>query len=183
MRKGGSERPAFETIAVSGSASSRPHGEPRNVKLEKGFLTMDFGATCRGYLSDMTRTVSLGRADAEMKAVYETVLRAQKAGLAYVAAGKTGASCDKVARDIIDEAGYRGCFGHSLGHAVGLYIHEDPRLSGSWDVPLPVGAVVTVEPGIYLEGRFGVRIEDMVYLTESGPVNLTKAPKELIELF
>ena len=183
MRKNGSEKPAFETIAVSGAASSLPHGEPRPVKLEKGFLTMDFGATCRGYCSDMTRTVSVGPADAEMKKVYETVRQAQEAALAFVSAGRSGADCDKVARDIIDGAGYQGCFGHSLGHAVGLYIHEDPRLSAGWDKILPVGAVVTVEPGIYLEGRYGVRIEDMVYLTETGAVNLTKAPKDLIELF
>ena len=183
MRKGGAEKPAFDTIAISGSATSRPHGEPRPVKLEKGFLTMDFGALYNGYCSDMTRTVVIGRADAEMKRVYDTVLTAQKAALAYVAAGKTGADCDKVARDIIDGAGYQGCFGHSLGHGVGMFIHEEPRLSRTYEKPLAPGAIVTVEPGIYLEGRFGVRIEDMVYLTGTETVNLTKAPKEMIELF
>ena len=183
MRKFGAEKPAFDTISISGSESSLPHGVPRNVKLEKGFLTMDYGAVYNGYLSDMTRTVVIGKADNEMKKVYNTVLEAQLAALDYVEAGKTGASCDKVARDIIDNAGYRGCFGHSLGHGVGMQIHEEPRLSMLWDKPLEVGAIVTVEPGIYIEGKYGVRIEDMVYLSENGTQNLTRAPKELIELF
>lgn len=183
MRKFGAEKTSFDTIAISGSATSMPHGVPRNVKLEKGFLTMDFGALYNGYCSDMTRTVVLGKADDEMKRMYNTVLKAQLAGLEYVTAGKTGASCDKVARDIIDGAGYKGCFGHSLGHGVGMFIHEEPRLSASYDKELPIGAIVTVEPGIYVEGKYGVRIEDMVYLSENGTVNLTKAEKELIELF
>lgn len=183
MRKLGAEKPSFDTIAVSGSASSLPHGEPRNVKLEKGFLTMDFGALYNGYCSDMTRTVVIGKADDEMKKVYNTVLSAQLAALDYVDIGKTGAACDKVARDIIYAAGYEGCFGHSLGHGLGMLVHENPRLSFTWDKPLVEGNVVTVEPGIYLEGRYGVRIEDMVWLSPDAPVNLTKAPKELIELF
>ena len=183
MRKFGAEDRAFETIAVSGSASSMPHGVPRNTVLQPGFLTMDFGARVDGYLSDMTRTIVIGQADDEMKKVYDTVLEAQRAALDYVAAGKTGYECDKVARDIINGAGYEGCFGHSLGHGVGIEIHELPRLSSKWDRPLEVGAVVTVEPGIYIEGKYGVRIEDMVWLGENGTVNMTKAPKELIELF
>ncbi len=183
MRKFGAEKTSFDTIAVSGSASSLPHGEPRNLPLEKGFLTMDFGALYNGYCSDMTRTVVIGKADDEMKKVYDTVLKAQLAALDFVAAGKTGADCDKVARDIIDGAGYEGCFGHSLGHGVGMFIHEEPRVSAANKSPLEVGSIVTVEPGIYLEGRYGVRIEDMVWLSEDGPVNLTKAPKDLIELF
>ena len=183
MRKLGAEKPAFDTIAVSGTASSLPHGEPRNVKLEKGFLTMDFGALVNGYCSDMTRTVVIGKADDEMKRVYQTVLSAQLAALDFVAVGKTGKACDSVARDIIDGAGYKGCFGHSLGHGVGMFIHEEPRLSQTWDKPLEVGQIVTVEPGIYLEGRYGVRIEDMVWLSPDGPVNMTRAPKDLIELF
>jgi len=183
MRKFGAEKTSFDTIAVSGSASSLPHGEPRNIKLEKGFLTMDFGALYQGYCSDMTRTVVIGKADDEMKKVYNTVLSAQLAALDYVDAGKTGAACDQVARDIIYGAGYEGCFGHSLGHGLGMLVHENPRLSFTWDKPLVEGNVVTVEPGIYLEGKYGVRIEDMVWLSPDGPVNLTKAPKELIELF
>ncbi len=183
MRKFGAEKPSFDTIAVSGSASSRPHGEPRNVKLEKGFLTMDFGALYNGYCSDMTRTIVIGKADDEMKKVYNTVLEAQLAALDFVAAGKSGAACDKVARDIIYGAGYEGCFGHSLGHGVGMYIHEEPRVSSANNEPLKVGNIVTVEPGIYLEGKYGVRIEDMVYLSENGPVNLTKAKKEIFEIY
>lgn len=183
MRKFGAEKTSFDTIAVSGSASSLPHGIPRNVKLEKGFLTMDFGALYNGYCSDMTRTVVIGRADEKMKEVYHTVLSAQQAALAYVAVGKPGAACDKIARDIIYRAGYEGCFGHSLGHGVGMFIHENPRLSYTWDKPLAAGNIVTVEPGIYLEGRYGVRIEDMVWLTEEGTINLTQAPKALVELF
>ena len=183
MRKFGAEKPSFDTIAVSGSASSLPHGEPRNIKLEKGFLTLDYGALYQGYCSDMTRTIVIGKADDEMKKVYNTVLKAQLAALDFVAAGKKGCDCDKVARDIIYGAGYEGCFGHSLGHGVGMFIHENPRLAGMWDKPLEVGAIVTVEPGIYIEGKYGVRIEDMVWLKENESVNLTKAPKELIELF
>ena len=183
MRKFGAEKPSFDTIAVSGSASSLPHGEPRNIKLEKGFLTMDFGALYNGYCSDMTRTIVIGKADDEMKRVYDTVLKAQLAALDFVCAGVSGKDCDKVARDIIYGAGYEGCFGHSLGHGVGMYIHENPRLASVWDKPLEVGAIVTVEPGIYIEGKYGVRIEDMVWLSENGAVNLTEAPKDLIELF
>ena len=183
MRKFGAEKTSFDTIAVSGSASSLPHGEPRNIKLERGFLTMDFGALYNGYCSDMTRTIVIGKADDEMKKVYNTVLSAQLAALDFVAAGKSGKDCDKIARDIIYGAGYEGCFGHSLGHGVGMYIHENPRLAGGWDKPLEVGAIVTVEPGIYIEGKYGVRIEDMVWLGENGTVNLTKAPKDLIEMF
>ena len=183
MRLYGAEKTSFDTIAVSGTASSLPHGEPRPIKLEKGFLTMDFGALYNGYCSDMTRTVVIGKADGEMKKVYNTVLQAQLAALDFVAAGKSGKDCDKIARDIIYNAGYEGCFGHSLGHGVGMYIHEEPRLASSWDKPLEVGAIVTVEPGIYIEGKYGVRIEDMVWLGEDGPVNLTKAPKEMLELF
>ena len=183
MRKLGAEKTSFDTIAVSGTASSMPHGVPRNAKLEKGFLTMDFGALYNGYCSDMTRTVVIGKADTEMKKVYHTVLEAQLAALDFVAAGKLGSDCDKTARDIIYAAGYEGCFGHSLGHGVGMYIHEEPRLSYTYNKPLEIGAVVTVEPGIYLQGKYGVRIEDMVYLSENGTVNLTEAKKALIESF
>ncbi len=183
MRKLGAEKPAFDTISVSGTASSLPHGEPRSVKLKQGFLTLDFGALYNGYCSDMTRTVVIGKADSEMKRVYSTVLQAQTAALDFLSAGKSGSCCDKIARDIIDGAGYKGCFGHSLGHGVGMFIHEEPRLAKSNTQPLPTGAVVTVEPGIYIEGKYGVRIEDMVYLGKDGPRNLTEAPKELIELF
>ena len=183
MKKRGSRKPSFDTIAVSGSNSSSPHGVPRNVTLEKGFLTMDFGAMCEGYHSDMTRTIVIGKADAEMKRLYDTVLEAQLAALAAIREGESNAAMDKIARDIIDGAGYEGCFGHSLGHGVGLKIHETPGLSwGAGDRTLKRMELVTVEPGIYIEGKYGCRIEDMMVVTENGGRNLTNAPKEMIEI-
>ncbi len=180
MRSHGADGIAFETIAVSGSASSLPHGIPADRKLEKGFLTMDFGATYNGYCSDMTRTICIGNPDDEMKKLYNTVLTAQKAAIEFVAAGKKCSDCDKIARDIIYGAGYEGCFGHSLGHGVGLFIHEGIRVSPMSDELLVPGNIITAEPGIYIEGKYGVRIEDMLYVTESGNEDLTLAPKELI---
>ena len=182
MKKRGASGTSFETIAVSGTNSARPHGVPRPVMLEKGFLTMDFGCVRHGYCSDMTRTVVIGKADAEMKKVYETVLAAQRAALAAVHEGITGAELDKVARDLIGAAGYEGCFGHGLGHGVGIYIHENPRVSPSGKTRLTKGHIFTVEPGIYLKGKYGVRIEDMVQMTDKGPLDITKSPKELIEI-
>lgn len=183
MKKLGATCTSFDTIAVSGTNSSRPHGVPSNEKLQSGFLTMDFGCVYNGYCSDMTRTVCIGKADDEMKKLYNTVLKAQ---LAAIDAAKLGVRCafvDKVARDIIDEGGYRGCFGHSLGHGVGLYVHEQPRFSpGAGDSVIKVGHVITVEPGIYVKGKYGVRIEDMIQATENGVIDITKSPKELIEI-
>jgi len=186
MRRMGSEGTAFETIAVSGSASSLPHGVPRNVKLEKGFFTMDFGAKFDGYCSDMTRTVVIGKADADMKKLYNTVLSAQLAALEFIKEGINCKDADTVARDIINGAGYEGRFGHSLGHGVGMYIHESPRLSQGVapDYKLQRGHIVTVEPGIYIEGLYGCRIEDMVGVMPDGSIyNFTHSKKELIELF
>ena len=186
MRRNGSEGVAFDTIAVSGSASSLPHGVPRNVKLEKGFFTMDYGAKVDGYCSDMTRTVVLGKADADMKKLYNTVLTAQKAALEIIKEGTPCRLCDKVARDIIDNAGYKGRFGHSLGHGVGMYIHEAPSLSGkaAEDLVLQRGHIVTDEPGIYIEGLYGCRIEDMIAIMPDGSTyDFTQSPKEMIELF
>ena len=183
MRKNGAEAMAFDVIAVSGSASSLPHGVPRNKKLERGFLTMDFGAKKDGYCSDMTRTVVIGKADGEMKRLYSTVLEAQKAALGAICEGLPCSDADKTARDILNSAGYEGCFGHSLGHGVGRYIHEEPRLSSRSEDALKIGNVVTVEPGIYIEGKYGCRIEDMVAVTKDGIHNFTKSKKELIELF
>lgn len=180
MRSHGAKATSFDTIAVSGSASSRPHGVPRPVKLEKGFLTMDFGALYKGYCSDMTRTVCLGKPTEEMIRVYSTVQRAQAAALDAFALGKTGEELDAVARNVINFAGYEGFFGHGLGHGVGMDIHEAPRLKAGHITPMDVGMVVTCEPGIYLEGKFGVRIEDMVVFTENGPQNITRSPKQLI---
>ena len=186
MRKNGAEGLAFDTIAVSGTNSARPHGVPRREKLEKGFLTMDFGARVDGYCSDMTRTVVLGSADGEIKRLYNTVLTAQKAALEAAAEGVSCRDLDTVARNIIDGAGYKGCFGHSLGHGVGMFIHEEPRLSqkAKPEILLTKGHVVTFEPGIYIEGKYGCRIEDMACIRPDGSFyNFTKSPKELIELF
>ena len=187
MRKMGSEGVAFDTIAVSGSASSLPHGVPRNVKLEKGFFTMDYGAKVDGYCSDMTRTVVLGKADADMKKLYNTVLTAQKAALEHIKEGNLCRDCDKIARDIIDNAGYKGRFGHSLGHGVGMYIHEAPGLSfrAAEELRLERGHVVTDEPGIYIEGLYGCRIEDMIAIMpdDGSTFDFTQSPKDLIELF
>ena len=186
MRREGAEGLAFETIAVSGSNSSRPHGTPRHCRLEKGFLTMDYGARGDGYCSDMTRTVCLGRADADMKRLYNTVLRAQTEALAAAAEGVSCRELDRIARDIINGAGYEGCFGHSLGHGVGLFVHESPRLApgAAAESVLERGHVVTFEPGIYLAGKYGCRIEDMVAIRNDGSVyDFTSSPKELIELF
>ena len=184
MRSKGAECVAFDTIAVSGSASSMPHGVPRDVKLEKGFLTMDFGARYDGYCSDMTRTVVIGKADDDIRRLYNTVLEAQTTALAAAGPGESCARMDKIARDIIDGAGYVGTFGHSLGHGVGMYIHEEPRLSSRVpaDKLLTPGQVVTFEPGIYLSGKYGCRIEDMVAITENGIMDFTKSPKDLIEI-
>ena len=143
---------------------------------------MDFGCYFKGYASDMTRTVVIGKADDEMKKVYNTVLEAQLAAIDAVREGMTGAELDKVARDIIYGAGYEGCFGHGLGHGVGIYIHENPRVSAAGKKPLTKGHIFTIEPGIYLKGKYGVRIEDMVQMTENGPLDITKSPKELIEI-
>lgn len=183
MKKNGSQKPSFDTICVSGTASSRPHGVPRNVRLENGFLTMDYGAMVNGYHSDMTRTIVVGKADDEMKKLYNTVLQAQLAAIDAITEGANNAEMDKIARDIIDNAGYKGYFGHSLGHGVGLEIHELPGLHGRMgDATLKVGQIVTAEPGIYIEGKYGCRIEDMILVTKGGKRNLTNCPKELIEV-
>ena len=185
MRKLGADGPSFETIAVSGKASSVPHGTPRGVKLECGFLTMDFGAKLDGYLSDMTRTVVIGRADGEMKKLYDTVLLAQKSAIDYLREGADAGEADKIARDIIDSVEeYKGSFGHALGHSIGLYVHESPSLSmRSFGQRLKAGQVTSVEPGIYLFGKYGCRIEDLVAIEENGVYNFTKSTKDLIEIY
>ena len=182
MRKFGSEGPAFSTIAVSGDASSLPHGVPRPTKLKKGFLTLDFGSKFDGYCSDMTRTIVIGKADGDMKKLYNTVLGAQTAALEYLVQGRDAGEADAVARRIID-ADYPGTFGHSLGHAVGLLVHEMPALSPrSAGQMLSTGNIVTVEPGIYLYGKYGCRIEDMVAILDDSIHNFTHSTKELIEI-
>ena len=184
MRRGGADSFAFETIAVSGDASALPHGTPRNVKLRPGFLTMDFGAKFEGYCSDMTRTVVIGKADEQIKKLYNTVLKAQTEAIAYLREGADCGEADKIARDIIDAVPeFKGAFGHSLGHSVGLFIHESPRLfSRGFGRKLKVGEILTVEPGIYLFGKYGCRIEDMVAIEKDGVHNFTHSPKELIEI-
>ncbi len=183
MRANGAEACAFETIVVSGTKTSLPHGRPENVALtEHSFVTMDFGAKLDGYCSDMTRTVVLGRADARQKEVYQTVLRAQEAALQTAKGGLAGKEVDRTARDVIEAAGYGDSFTHATGHSLGLEIHESPNFSPREENPVPAGAVVSVEPGIYLEGTYGVRIEDMIVLTEDGCENLTPVAKELLEL-
>lgn len=183
MLRGGADGLSFETIAVSGVNSSLPHGVPGGRKIEKGdFITMDYGAVVNGYHSDMTRTVIVGQPSEKQKLVYETVLEAQKAGLEVLKGGISGFDADKAARDIIAAAGFGDNFGHGTGHGVGVEIHEMPSSSPRSKSIIPAGAVVTVEPGIYLPGEFGVRIEDMAYVTETGYVNLTSCEKSLIIL-
>ena len=181
MLKNGAEAVSFETIAVSGKNSSMPHGVPSDKKIGNGdFITMDFGAVVNGYHSDMTRTVAVGSVSDKQAHVYEIVLNAQLASLATLKAGVSGFDADKAARDIIENAGYGSFFGHGTGHGVGIEIHEEPRLSPKSKKILQTGDVVTVEPGIYLPDNFGVRIEDMAFITENGCENLTKSPKNLI---
>lgn len=181
VRKNGSEGVGFDFIVVSGENSSLPHGVPTDKKIQKGdFITMDFGAVVGGYRSDMTRTVALGFADDLKSQVYSTVLKAQTAALSSIKPDMRCCDIDKIARDIIADAGYGDCFGHGLGHSVGLDIHENPACNTRDTTPLKQGMIMTVEPGIYIENKFGVRIEDMVFVTDNSCENLTKSPKELI---
>ncbi len=183
MRSHGAEALSFPVIAASGPNSASPHAVPSDRKLEYGdFLTMDFGCVYNGYCSDMTRTVVIGKAGTNQRKVYETVLLAQDTALEKLKAGMTGAEADMTAREVISRAGYGDNFGHGLGHSVGLYIHESPRLSRLEDTVLKEGMTVTVEPGIYIDGMFGVRIEDVAVIKEDGIRNLTHSDKRLIEL-
>ena len=183
MLSHGAQALSFETIAVSGVNSSMPHGVPSDKKIEDGdFITMDYGAVVDGYHSDMTRTVAVGHVSERQKLIYRTVLEAQLAGLAALKEGVTGKDADKAARDVIEAAGFGEQFTHSTGHGVGVEIHEAPYLSTKSGYTLHTGNVVTVEPGIYLPGECGVRIEDMALITEDGARNLTNCPKELIIL-
>lgn len=183
MQKLGASGLAFETIVASGVNSSMPHAVPSDKKLEPGDLvTMDFGAAYNGYCSDMTRTVAIGRISDEQKKVYDTVLTAQRLALEAISTASRCCEVDKVARDYIYAQGYAGCFGHGLGHSLGLFIHEEPRFSPTCDRAILPGMIETVEPGIYLAGRFGVRIEDMVLIDEGSVRNLTSSEKKLIVL-
>ena len=184
MKKNGASALSFDTICASGVRSAMPHGTASDKEIKAGELvTLDFGCVLDGYCSDMTRTVIVGNpSDERQVEIYNTVLNAQKAALDILASGLPCAEADKAARDLIKNAGYGECFGHSLGHSLGIEIHESPNLSEKSKDILKPGNVVTVEPGIYIEGFGGVRIEDVAVITENGYINLTTSEKELIIL-
>lgn len=182
LRRGG-ERVSFDPIVAAGANGSKPHAVPGDTVIQPGmFVTMDFGCVWRGYCSDMTRTVAVGKPAPEMERVYQVVLEAQQAGIAAARAGLAGREIDAAGRTVIQAAGYGEAFSHSFGHSLGLEIHESPNAAPGEERIMPVGAVVSAEPGIYLPGRFGVRIEDVIVLSETGCRDLTKSPKELIVL-
>lgn len=182
MRRGG-EKMSFDPIVAAGPNGSRPHAVPGDQVVDTGmFITMDFGCKVEGYCSDMTRTVALGQPTEEMEKVYAAVLAAQKAGINAARAGVTGREVDEAARRCLREEGYEEYFTHSFGHSLGIDIHESPNASPGESRVLPVGAVISAEPGVYLPGRFGVRIEDVLILNESGCEDITRSPKDLIVL-
>lgn len=181
LYKNGGDGLSFDPIVVSGPNTSLPHGVAGDRVICKGdFITMDFGALYQGYCADMTRTVAVGYATEEMEKVYNTVLQAQLAGIAVTKAGVTGAQVDGAARKVITDAGYGAYFGHGYGHSIGMQVHEAPNCNPSGDTPMEVNMVCSAEPGIYLPGKFGVRIEDLVVFKEDGCENLTHSPKNLI---
>lgn len=183
MLNGGAENVSFDPIVVSGKKTSMPHGVPSEKLIEEGdFVTMDFGSLYQGYCSDMTRTIAIGHATDEMQTVYETVLASQLAGIAAARAGVSGCAIDKASRDVIDAAGYGAYYTHSFGHSLGVEIHENPNAAASNERLMPAGAVISAEPGIYMAGKFGVRIEDVLILRENGCEVITKAPKDLLIL-
>ena len=183
LYKNGAEGPSFDPIVVSGPNTSLPHGVATDRVIQEGdFITMDFGVLYNGYCSDMTRTVAVGYVTEEMEKVYNTVLKAQLAGIAVTKAGVTGKEVDGAARQVIADAGYGAYFGHGYGHSLGLEVHEAPNCNPGGETPMQVGVVSSAEPGIYLPGKFGVRIEDVVVFTEDGCENITKSPKNLIIL-
>ena len=183
LLKNGGEGLSFDPIVVSGPNTSLPHGVPGDRKIQEGdFVTMDFGVLYDGYCSDMTRTIAVGYVTDEMEKVYKTVLRAQTAAIAASRPGMTGSDIDKVARDVITEAGYGQYFGHGYGHSLGLEIHESPNCNPKGTQAMVAGNVTSAEPGIYLPGQFGVRIEDVIIFTEDGCEDITKSPKDLIVL-
>ena len=181
LYKNGADGLAFSPIVVSGPNTSLPHGVATERVIREGdFVTMDFGAQYRGYCSDMTRTVAVGYATEEMQKVYDTVLKAQLAGIAATKAGVTGGVVDGAARAVIEEAGYGKYFGHGYGHSVGLEIHEAPNCGYASEAIMVENAVASAEPGIYLPGKFGVRIEDVLIYKPDGYENITASPKNLI---
>ena len=181
LYKNGGEGLSFDPIVVSGPNTSLPHGVAGERKIQEGdFVTMDFGVLYGGYCSDMTRTVAVGYATEEMKKIYDTVLQAQLAGIAATKAGVPGKDIDAAARKVIEDAGYGPYFGHGYGHSLGLEVHESPSPNGANAEPMPVGAVASAEPGIYLPGKYGVRIEDVTVFLENGCEDITHSPKNLI---
>jgi len=183
MKKLGASGVSFETIVASGPRSALPHGTAGNREIQAGdAIVMDFGAIYKGYCSDMTRTVFMGEPHEKLKEIYNIVLKAQLEALNASAAGITGKELDSVSRNIINNEGYEKCFGHGLGHGVGVEIHEKPGISPKGEEILKPGMVFTVEPGIYVEGFGGVRIEDMVFLTSDGAEIPTKSTKSIIIL-
>jgi Xaa-Pro aminopeptidase len=183
MRREGSDGIAFDIIVASGPNAARPHAIPGDRVLERGDLVIvDFGARCGEYCADMTRTFIIGRADDEQRRIYDAVLAANEAGLTAVRAGMPCADVDRQARDVLEAAGLGERFTHGLGHGVGLDVHELPTLSGRSRESLRVGMVVTVEPGVYVEGFGGVRIEDLVVVEQTGCRLLSHAPKQLVEI-
>jgi Xaa-Pro aminopeptidase len=179
----GAEGMSFETIVASGPRSAMPHGRATTARLpRRGFLTLDFGVILNGYCSDMTRTIHFGAPTPKERTAYESVLEAQQAAVAAVAAGTSCGDVDEAARSILRKAGWADAFSHSTGHGVGLEIHEPPRVGTGQNTRLLPGMVVTIEPGIYLQGEFGIRIEDMVAVTRTGCAVLTPSPKALIEI-
>jgi Xaa-Pro aminopeptidase len=183
MKVLGADREAFETIVASGYRSALPHGVASDKKLKKGeFITFDFGALYKGYCSDITRTVVLGKATAQQRKVYGIVAKAQMAAVRKVRAGVTGKEVDSAAREIITKAGYGKNFGHGTGHGLGLEVHSGPKVSSLSDQVLKSNMVITIEPGIYIPGWGGVRIEDDIVVQPRGRLVLNKAPKKLLEL-
>ncbi len=183
MARKGAERNSFDPIVACGPNGSKPHAIPGPAVIQKGqFVTMDFGCVVGGYCSDMTRTVAIGQPSEEMELVYNTVLRAQLAGIKAAHAGVTGREVHEAGAKVIADAGYGDYFGHGFGHSLGIEIHEDPGFHTRNDKPIPAGALLSAEPGIYIPGKFGVRIEDVIMLTEGGCVDITRSPKQLIIL-
>lgn len=183
MLKYGGEGNSFDPIVVTGRKSSMPHGVPGDELVRQGdFITMDFGCVKNGYCSDMTRTVAVGYATDEMRRVYDVVLEAQFAGIGAARPGVTGRDIDAAARGVIERAGYGEYFGHSFGHSLGLEVHEEPNASPTASELMPDGAIISAEPGIYIPGKFGVRIEDVLWLHGDLAENLMKSPKNLIIL-
>ncbi len=181
LYKNGADGLAFDPVVVAGPNTSMPHGVAGDRVICQGdFITMDFGALCQGYCADMTRTVAVGYATEEMQKVYDTVLQAQLAGIAAAKAGVKGKNVDDAARQVIEQAGYGKYFGHGFGHSLGMEVHEPPNSNPSGETVLEAGVVSSAEPGIYLPGKFGVRIEDVLIYREGGSENITRSPKNLI---